>query len=348
MWRLSLRDLQWRRRRFTIAVAATALVFAMTLLFAGVNASFHNETRRIVGSFHADRWLVAEGASGPFTTASVIPASAAQRVAQLPGVMRADPVVIFHSAVRVGTLRDVNLIGYRLGGLGSPAVRDGRVPAGPGEVVVDSELGLGVGEQVTVSGRTLRVVGVAEGVTYYFGQPTLFVPIAEAQAIAFGRQPLAMTIVTRGVPATIPDGLQAMSGPEVRTDLERPLASSTQTIGLLDALLLVVAAGIIGSILYLSALERVRDFAVLKATGASNRALLAGLALQALLLAAAAALLAVLLANLLAPVFPFNIEIPTSAYLRLAILALVVGLVATLAGLRQAVGVDPALAFGGR
>ena len=60
------------------------------------------------------------------------------------------------------------------------------------------------------------------------------------------------------MPATVPDGLQAMSGQQVRTDLERPLASSTQTIGLLDALLLVVAAGIIGSILYLSALERVR------------------------------------------------------------------------------------------
>jgi hypothetical protein len=35
MWRLGLRDLQWRRRRFTVAVAATVLVFAMTLLFAG-------------------------------------------------------------------------------------------------------------------------------------------------------------------------------------------------------------------------------------------------------------------------------------------------------------------------
>jgi hypothetical protein len=100
----------------------------------------------------------------------------------------------------------VNLIGYRLGGLGSPAVRDGRVPAGPGEVVVDSELGLGVGEQVTVSGRTLRVVGVAEGVTYHFGQPTLFVPLAETQAIAFGRQPLAMTIVTRGCARHRPGG----------------------------------------------------------------------------------------------------------------------------------------------
>lgn len=157
--------------------------------------------------------------------------------------------------------------------------------------MVDTELGLGIGEQVTVSGRTLRVVGLAEGVTYYFGQPTLLVPIEDAQAIAFGHQPLAMAIVTEGVPSIVPAGLQAISGQQVRADLERPLASSTQTIALLDGLLLVVAAGIIGSIIYLTALERVRGFAVLKATGASNRALLAGLALQALLLAAAAAVL---------------------------------------------------------
>jgi putative ABC transport system permease protein len=38
MWLVSLRDLQWRRRRFLIAVAATALVFAMSLLMAGADA----------------------------------------------------------------------------------------------------------------------------------------------------------------------------------------------------------------------------------------------------------------------------------------------------------------------
>jgi hypothetical protein len=31
MWRVALRDLQWRRRRFVIAVLATSLVFGMTL-----------------------------------------------------------------------------------------------------------------------------------------------------------------------------------------------------------------------------------------------------------------------------------------------------------------------------
>ena len=70
MWRIALRDLQWRRRRFVIAVLATSLVFGMTLLMAGADASLHNEGRRIVAALGADAWLVAGGASGPFTTST--------------------------------------------------------------------------------------------------------------------------------------------------------------------------------------------------------------------------------------------------------------------------------------
>jgi putative ABC transport system permease protein len=40
-------------------------------------------------------------------------------------------------------------------------------------------------------------------------------------------------------------------------------------------------------------------------------------------------------------------EISRSAYTLLPIVAVIVGLLASLAGLRRAVGVDPALAFGG-
>jgi putative ABC transport system permease protein len=71
-----------------------------------------------------------------------------------------------------------------------------------------------------------------------------------------------------------------LSDAQAQADLERPLASGTQSIAFINALLWLVAAGIIGSIVYLSALERQREFAVLKATGAANRSLLTGLALQ--------------------------------------------------------------------
>ena len=106
-------------------------------------------------------------------------------------------------------------------------------------------------------------------------------------------------------------------------------------------------AGIIGSVVYLQAMERTRDFAVLKATGSTNRTLVFGLAVQAVLLAVAAAIAAVGLAALLSPTMDMNIEIPSSAYVILPIVAIVVGLLSSLAGLRRAVSVDPALAFGG-
>ena len=58
---LGLRELQWSRRRFAVAVLATALVFALGLLMSGVSASFDNEIDRTVDSFGADAWLVARG-----------------------------------------------------------------------------------------------------------------------------------------------------------------------------------------------------------------------------------------------------------------------------------------------
>ena len=66
-----------------------------------------------------------------------------------------------------------------------------------------------------------------------------------------------------------------------------------------------------------------------------------------LVLAAAAAVLAAGIARRLAPGFPFTVEIPPLALPRLLGVAVLVGLAASAAGLRRAVGVQPALAFWG-
>jgi putative ABC transport system permease protein len=171
MWRVALRDLQWRRRRFVIAVLATSLVFGMTLLMTGADASLHNEGRRIVAALGADAWMVAEGASGPFTTSTPIPAADTDRVAATPGVVRADPLVVLHSTLRRPSVRDVNVIGARPGGLGMPPTAEGRAVAGLGEVVADTALGLGLGDRVELGGLELEVVGLADQVTWYFGTP---------------------------------------------------------------------------------------------------------------------------------------------------------------------------------
>ena len=71
------------------------------------------------------------------------------------------------------------------------------------------------------------------------------------------------------------------------------------------------------------------------------------LAGKAVVLSIAAALFAIAIALVLKPFFPFQIVLTASAFVLLAIVSIVVGLLASLAGLRRAVAVDPAVAFGG-
>jgi putative ABC transport system permease protein len=347
VWRASVRDLQWRRRRFLIAIAATALVFAMTLLLSGASAGLHAQDRRIIASFGGDVWLVAAGASGPFTSTTPVPASVADDVAARPGVTKTTPILLSRSTVDDGTRQDVNLIAVPPGGLGTPEVKDGRPVQANGEVVVDTKLGIPVGTTVNVGGTDMEVVGRASGISYFFGTPTVFISLEDAQQQLLGGLPLASAVVVQGDLAADTPGLSRLSESEVRTDIARPTKSGDQTIQFINVLLWIVAAGIIGSIVYLSALERSRDFAVMKATGAADRSLLGGLALQAVILSIASAIVSAGLAKLLEPGFPFTIVVTAKTYVLLVLVALVIGLLASIAGLRRAVHTDPALAFGG-
>jgi len=347
MFLVGLRDLQWRLRRFVIGVVATALVFSLTLILAGITAFLHNEARRTVRSFQVDAWIVPRGVEGPFTSTQFMPSSEAAKIKALPGVEDAAPLVLFRETLHVPGVRDLNLIGVDPGGLGSPSIARGRSLAKSGELVLDSSFGKGIGTTLRIGKQNFRVVGLTHGLTYLGGTPVAFIPITDAQQMLFLGQPLASTVVTRGAPTTTPVGMQVLTNDAVRADLYRPIGQVSDTIGVVDILLWAIAAAIIGAILYMSSLERVKDFAVMKATGASSGFVLAGLMAQAILLSLASAATAILLAQVLQPLVRSNVEIPSASYLVLLATAIVVGMLGSIAGLRRAVAVDPALAFGG-
>jgi putative ABC transport system permease protein len=347
MWLVGVRDLQYRRRRFLIAVIATSVVFSMTVLMSGLSNGLDDEVDRIVASFDADSWVVASGASGPFTANHFLTETDVESVRDAPGVKAAAPVLVARATIGRESLKDVNLVGYEPGKIGAPAITDGRAAKRAGEIVIDSHLDAGVGDTLEVSGREERIVGVTDDLRYNFGVNTVFMPLAAAQGLAFSGQPLASALVVRGRPTATPEGLKVLTNEDVASDLRRPAESGKSTIDIVSYLLWFVAAGIIASIVYLTALERTRDYAVLKATGTSNTTLFGALLLQSIALSLAAAVVAVGLALLLAPLFPFRMAINASSYVLLAVLAVVVGTLASVAGLRRAVGVDPALAFGG-
>jgi putative ABC transport system permease protein len=345
-WLIGLRDLQWGRRRFAIGVVATALVFALGLLMSGVSASFDNEIDRTVGSFDADGWVVRGDSFGPFTGPATMPSGRAAAVRKLPGVRRADPVAVLRATTDTPERANVNLIGVVPGGVGSPPGSD-RVLHSGRVAIADDSLGLAVGDRLDLNGADFRVGAVTSGMTYFAGIPTVTVSLRDAQRLGLGGRDLATAVLTRGRPTAVPSGLAVLGNGEVKEDLGRPVSQAQQTISLIRVLLWIVAAGIIGAVVYLSVLERVRDLAALKAIGVSTRDLVGGLVLQAALLSLLAALLSVGLEEAIAPAVAMSVEVPALTFLTLPIVAVLVGVVASLIGLRRAVGVDPALAFAG-
>src|SRR4051812_8325284 len=146
MWLVGVRDLQYRRRRFLIAVIATSVVFSMTVLMSGLSNGLDDEVDRIVASFDADSWVVASGASGPFTANHFLTETDVESVRDASGVKAAAPVLVARATVGRESLTDVNLVGYQPGKIGAPAITEGRAAKRAGEIVIDSHLDAGVGD----------------------------------------------------------------------------------------------------------------------------------------------------------------------------------------------------------
>ncbi len=344
----ALRDMQWRRRRLVIAVVSTGLVFGLTLVLTGLSNGFRVEAGRTVNSMGVDGFVVKAGAAGPFLGATAFSEAEVSQVAAEPGVTAAAPLAFTATSIKEGaSTRTVSAFGAPERGPGMPAISQGRAPATPDEVAVSSTLGQHVGNDLRLGVQTFRIVGIVPNSTTIGKAPNMFLTTEGIQRLSYNGQPMVTSIGFKGTPRALPDGYQALDPAAGANDLLRPLKVAVQGITIMSYLLWIVAALIVGSVVYLSALERVRDFAVFKAIGVPTRSILAGLTLQAVVMALLSAVLGVGLAQLLAPLFPTVVAVPMRAYLALPLIAVAIGLLASIAGLRRAVAVDPALAFGG-
>jgi putative ABC transport system permease protein len=347
VWRDTLRDLQWRRRRFVIAVVGASLVFAVTLLIGGLADSFRAEARRTVDALAIDGWVVRYGTIGPFTGVALVSADLAADMGRISGVRRADAIAILPQPVHPSKFPSAQVWGHVIGGIGTPPVTEGRREQRSGEAIVDDRLGPRVGAKITVGGLPFVVVGRTHGLTLFGGQPNLYVPIGDLQRISFNGLHMATAIAVRGHPSGAPEGMHVVSPEELRIDFLQPVKNAIGAIDTIRLLLWIVAGSIIGAVVYLSALERLRDFAVFKATGASTSNLFAGLMLQSTLLSVVASVLSVGVARLLVPIFPLSVDVPVSSQFLLVGVAVIIGGVASLFAVRRASTVDPAIAFGG-
>ena len=341
---LTFRDLVYRKTRFIVVTILGAVVFALLFVMTGLVNQFNLEPAETVEQFGADQWVLPEGVSAPFTSVSVMPAAAFDAV-EAP---TKSPVVITRSSVaQGGEPEEVVLIGFETDGLGMPQVVEGRVPGAEGEVVLDRSLDIDIGDDITVAGAPFTVVGLTEDTTVLAGIPFAYLTLPEAQMLAFTSTEVISSVLVSGELGALPPGLTSLSSDDVVAQTLQPLEGAIASIDLVRALLWIVAAIIVGAVVYLSALDRQRDFAVLKAVGAPSSSLLGSLALQAVLIALGAVALAAIIQVFLAPQFPLPVTVPSRAFWQLPLLAVVMALAAGAIGMRKVLRADPSQAFSG-
>ena len=349
MLAVTFADLRFRARQFLIAVVGVALVLGLALALSGLADGFYSEVADTVDAVGATSWVMSGAAHGRLTGFAAFPAADQRAVADEPGVRRASAVLFAPSTAALvsGSTRPltVNLFGVQPNGLGDPQVASGHPLTGPDQVVVDSKVGP-VGSVLTIGGHRFDVVGTVDHRTMTGGVPLVYMTLPAAQRAVTGGKPLITAIATAGIPAAVPAGLVVLSPSTVVTATVSQLRSAVGSIDNTRWLMWLVAAAIVASMLYVAALERKRDFAVLKALGSSSRALFPSLVLEAVVVTLLAAVLAEVLASLLTPAFAQPVDITIDARLVLPVIAVAVGVVASITALRRVTGADPAAAFG--
>lgn len=346
---ITLADLRYRYRQFLIAVFGAGVVLAMAILLSGLAEGFRSELRTTVGGVGADRWILSAQAHGRISAVSTFNQAVVGPIGREPGVTRADGLAFLPvEVVRAGSrLITVNVLGVTVGGLGQPRARQGATLDGDGEAVVDTRAGIPIGSAVDLGATRLRVVGTVSHRTIGAGIPVLYVTLHDAQAALLGGRDVVTAVVTSGVPAQVPTGLVTLTNATVEHETLATLASGIKSIEKSRTLMWIVAAIIVAALIYVSALQRVRDFAVLKALGSSSLSLFGSLCLQAVIVTLVAAGLGTVLSRFMTGVLDQPVTVPASAYATLPLVAVVVGLVASMVALRQATGADPAAAFAG-
>lgn len=187
---LAFRDVRYRLGRFLLTALGLGLLLTSVMAMGGVYQGLVVEALSVLRASGADLWVVQKDTNGPFAETSRIPDDLYRVIRAVPGVREASPIAYQSLQFRVGPKPfRVQLIGYRLGGLGGPpAVTAGRpIVRSRYEMVVGREAGLPPDTEIRIGRLVFRIVGLTEGIVSSAGDPVAFVSLQDAQEIQFSK-----------------------------------------------------------------------------------------------------------------------------------------------------------------
>ncbi len=372
---IALRNLLYDKVRFAITLAGITVAILLVFLQGGMYLGFMSNASGMIDRTESDVWIVSRD-SPNFDWSRPFPERYLNKVRSTPGVREARTLIFAWAFMRMptGGTEQVEIIGYhpsRDPGWGEPrGFLSGDLwgVLGGDSIIVDESGrkrlgGLGMGSRVEIMGREVRVVGITRGIKSMTTAPYVFTSYENAKRLAsyIGRHSTVFILVRAepGVPAGELKRRLAERLPHVdvltRAEYSRRtrLYWTVQTgMGfgflMMTALALGVGFAIVGQTIYAATMEHLREYATLKALGASNSEVRTILWVQA----AASAVLGYLVG--LAGVgwmaralehWGLTVVIPSWLYGAVFVVSVALCLTSAVVSVRKALALDPALVF---
>lgn len=284
-------------RRVTVAAIGAGLAIALILLLEGLWGGLLAGITAYPDHVGATFFVREPGAESLFE--GVVPLSAVDEIRAVPGVDRADPVIDRFVILDLhGRKEVVTVLGSVPGGIGGPwAITEGRSVRAAGEIVLDESLaathGLRAGQSFDLLGRSFRIVGLSSRTRTVSQGGYLFMSLGAAGRL-FGQSSTATFILVRtsdpaSVRRTIEDRTQlAVSPPASVAASERELYAGILGSVFNLMVLIAFAAGtlIVALTVYSAIVDRLREYGIAKAMGATRSRLFRIVAGQTIVLAA--------------------------------------------------------------
>jgi putative ABC transport system permease protein len=153
---------------------------------------------------------------------------------------------------------------------------------------------LRVADELLVNDNRVRIAGTSEALPRYPPRPLLYTTLSNADRILLPERHRLTFVLATGVPGVAPNelaariqaqtGLKARAADDFKADIVRWFLINSEDVGDIGAMLslaMSVGFGITGIMLYMFTTEALKQYAVLKAMGATSRLLLAMVFVQA-------------------------------------------------------------------
>ncbi len=363
---LAQRNVFHERGKLLLSILSVAAALTLIMLLAGFRDGMYGAVAAYTDNMGADLIVTQSGGKGAYTS-SAIPAAIHGEIAAVSGTVEVEHVLAADIIFIYGNIKiPAVLIGYNLQtGVGGPwSLSQGRAVQSDDEITLDTWLahhaGIGIDDEMNLLGRRFTVVGLTSQTTSWIGS---YIFVSRTAAEGLLRQPGIASFYWLRLPAGTDTsavanaiesqvtGVEALTPDQIAAARRRTLASVIGApINLMLMISFITGIAVMGLTTHTAVVDRMREYGVLKAVGASGYWLRRLVIFETLYRAGLGFILGIGLsyfaAQLIMRVFPqFTLIVRPETIGVVGLSTLLMTVFAALLPIRRVAAIDPAVVF---